>query len=302
MVRELPRPGDSAGVLRSRPVSVHIARFSPRPNARLPHVCRRHEDRRVRSRARRRARRRAAPPGRPHRADRVGELRQPARARGTGLGADEQVRRRLSRASATTAAANTSTSPSSWRSIARRSCSAPTMPTCSRTRARRRTRPRISRCSIRRHDPRHEPRPRRPSDARREGQFLRQAVQGGAVRARSRNRRDRLRAGRAARAGTPSEADHRRLFGVFARHRLGSASARSPMRVGAYFLVDMAHVAGLVAAGIYPSPVPHRRRRHDDDAQDAARSARRPDPRARRTTRSTRNSIRWSSRARRAVR
>jgi glycine hydroxymethyltransferase len=27
--------------------------------------------------------------------------------------------------------------------------------------------------------------------------------------------------------------------------------------VGAYFLVDMAHVAGLVAAGIYPSPVPH---------------------------------------------
>jgi len=27
--------------------------------------------------------------------------------------------------------------------------------------------------------------------------------------------------------------------------------------VGAYFVVDMAHVAGLVAAGIYPNPVPH---------------------------------------------
>ncbi|MBW8367126.1 MAG: serine hydroxymethyltransferase [Arenimonas sp.] len=27
--------------------------------------------------------------------------------------------------------------------------------------------------------------------------------------------------------------------------------------VGAYFFVDMAHVAGLVAAGIYPSPIPH---------------------------------------------
>jgi glycine hydroxymethyltransferase len=27
--------------------------------------------------------------------------------------------------------------------------------------------------------------------------------------------------------------------------------------VGAYFFVDMAHVAGLVAAGIYPNPVPH---------------------------------------------
>lgn len=28
-------------------------------------------------------------------------------------------------------------------------------------------------------------------------------------------------------------------------------------RVGAYLLVDMAHVSGLVAAGVYPSPVPH---------------------------------------------
>ena len=27
--------------------------------------------------------------------------------------------------------------------------------------------------------------------------------------------------------------------------------------VGAYFLVDMAHVAGLVATGLYPSPMPH---------------------------------------------
>ncbi len=28
-------------------------------------------------------------------------------------------------------------------------------------------------------------------------------------------------------------------------------------KVGAYMLVDMAHVAGLVAAGVYPSPIPH---------------------------------------------
>ena len=27
--------------------------------------------------------------------------------------------------------------------------------------------------------------------------------------------------------------------------------------IGAYFLVDMAHIAGLVAAGVYPSPIPH---------------------------------------------
>jgi glycine hydroxymethyltransferase len=28
-------------------------------------------------------------------------------------------------------------------------------------------------------------------------------------------------------------------------------------KVGAYFLVDMAHIAGLVAAGLHPSPIPH---------------------------------------------
>ena len=28
-------------------------------------------------------------------------------------------------------------------------------------------------------------------------------------------------------------------------------------KVGAYLFVDMAHVAGLIAAGVYPSPVPH---------------------------------------------
>ena len=27
--------------------------------------------------------------------------------------------------------------------------------------------------------------------------------------------------------------------------------------VGAYFLVDMAHIAGLVAAGVHPNPVPY---------------------------------------------
>ncbi len=33
-----------------------------------------------------------------------------------------------------------------------------------------------------------------------------------------------------------------------------AAIARS---VGAYFMVDMAHYAGLIAAGLYPNPVPH---------------------------------------------
>ena len=39
-------------------------------------------------------------------------------------------------------------------------------------------------------------------------------------------------------------------------HRLASDSARSPTSVGAYLFVDMAHVAGLVAAGLYPNPMP----------------------------------------------
>ena len=33
--------------------------------------------------------------------------------------------------------------------------------------------------------------------------------------------------------------------------------ARVAKDVGAYFMVDMAHYAGLIAAGVYPSPVPH---------------------------------------------
>ncbi len=33
--------------------------------------------------------------------------------------------------------------------------------------------------------------------------------------------------------------------------------ARVARDVGAYFMVDMAHYAGLIAAGVYPSPIPH---------------------------------------------
>ena len=47
-------------------------------------------------------------------------------------------------------------------------------------------------------------------------------------------------------------------------------------RVGAPMFTDMAHIAGLVAAGVHPEPGAALRLRHDDDAQDAARTARRP--------------------------
>ena len=47
--------------------------------------------------------------------------------------------------------------------------------------------------------------------------------------------------------------------------------------VGAYLLVDMAHVAGLVAVGLYPNPVPICRCCHQHHAQELARPARRAD-------------------------
>ena len=47
--------------------------------------------------------------------------------------------------------------------------------------------------------------------------------------------------------------------------------------VGAKLMVDMAHFAGLVAAGEHPSPST-RRRRHDHDPQDALRASQRDDP------------------------
>ena len=42
--------------------------------------------------------------------------------------------------------------------------------------------------------------------------------------------------------------------------------------VGAIFFVDMAHIAGLVAARLHPEPGAGGRLRHDHDAQDPARA------------------------------
>src|SRR5487761_1294127 len=46
-------------------------------------------------------------------------------------------------------------------------------------------------------------------------------------------------------------------FSAYSRVVDWARFAQIAKSVGAYFVVDMAHVAGLVAAGIYPNPVPH---------------------------------------------
>ena len=126
-----------------------------------------------------------------------------------------------------------------------------------------------------RHGPRHEPRARRPPHARPPAEFLGQALHDRALRRAPGRRADRLRRARAPRRRAQAEDDHRRRERLPARHRLRADPRRSPTACGAAMVTDMAHIAGLVAGGVHPSPVPHSRFRHHHDAQDAARAARR---------------------------
>ena len=167
--------------------------------------------------------------GRPHRADRVGELREPRGHGGAGHRSSPTSTPRATRASATTAAASSSTSPSSSRSTARRSSSTPTPPTCSRTPARRPTR----RCSSRRSKPGdtilgmslpHGGHLTHGSPVNVRGKWFNVVAYG----LDRRDRAHRLRRGGAPRARAQAEAHHRRRVGVFARHRLEALSRRSP--------------------------------------------------------------------------
>jgi glycine hydroxymethyltransferase len=69
---------------------------------------------------------------------------------------------------------------------------------------------------------------------------------------------------------------------AYARHWDFARFREIADEVGAYFMVDMAHFAGLSPAASHPSPVPARPCRHHHDAQDPARPARRHDPHQRR--------------------
>ncbi len=75
-----------------------------------------------------------------------------------------------------------------------------------------------------------------------------------------------------------TEDDHGRGLGLLAHHRTSSASARSRTRFGAWLFVDMAHIAGLVAAGVHPSPMEHAHFVTTTTHNEPARSARGPHP------------------------
>ncbi|MCY1533246.1 hypothetical protein D9M68_685660 [compost metagenome] len=216
-------------------------------------------------------------PGRPYRADRLGELHQPAGDAGPGQRADQQVRRRLPGQALLR-----------WLRVRRQGRAAGHRPRQAAVRRRLRQRPAALRlpgqqrrlpgpAERRRHHPRHEPGPRRPPDPRRQGVVLRQAVQRRAVRPGYRHRPDRLRRSRAPGRGAQAEDDRRRLLRLLQDPRLPALPRH---RRQGRCLALCRHGACRRAGRRRPVPEPAalRRRGHHHHPQDPARSAWRPDP------------------------
>ena len=160
-----------------------------------------------------------APPAGRHRTDRVGEHRLRRRAGSAGLGADQQIRRGLSR-------------PPLLRRLrlCRRGGEPGDRPRQAAVRLRLRQRAAALRragqpggvpgaAAARRHHPGHEPRRRRPPDPRRRAQPVRQVVPRGAVRRAQGRRHPGLRGTGTPRPDRKAEADHRRRLGLSALHR-----------------------------------------------------------------------------------
>ncbi len=179
---------------------------------------------------RRRARRRAAPPAGHPGDDRLGELRPAGGARGGRLGADQQVRRGLSRppllrrlrgGRRRRAAGDRAGQGAVWRRARKR-------PGPRRRPGQQRRLHGADRA--RRHDPRDGPRSRRPPQPRDEAERLRQALRAGRLPRQPRGPAGRHGGGRAACPRAPAEADHRRLVGLSAPARLRRLPRRSPTR------------------------------------------------------------------------
>ena len=192
------------------------------------------------------------------RADRVGELRQRGGARGAGLGAHEQVRRGLSRQALLRRLRVTSTrsrrSPSSARSTLFGAEDANVQPH-SGSQANMavyfsQLKPGDTILAM---NLSHGGHLTHGSPVNFSGKFF-QVVPYGVRERDGRIDYDQVRAPRAQRA---PEDDRRRLHRLSARDRLRAVPRASPTRSGAMLMADIAHFAGLVAAGLHPSPVPH---------------------------------------------
>ncbi len=236
--------------------------------------------RRLRPRDRSRHRRRGTPPGRRRRDDPVGELHLPRGAGRAGLGADQQIRRGLSRAALLRRPG-----------VHRRD-------RAHRARPRLRPLPRRARqraaalgladepgglfrlLEARRHGAGHGPHPRRPPDPRRAGLAHGQGVQLRPLQDLPRpGRRDRLRRADADGEGDAAEDGALRLLLLSARLRLCRVQGGRRRGRARFTMADISHIGGLVAAGRYAQPVRRRLRRRDHHhPQDPARAARRPDP------------------------
>ena len=130
----------------------------------------------------------------------------------------------------------------------------------------------------RRHHPRPRPGARRPPDARDAAQLLRQAL-----RRRRLPRRPRTTTASTwpRSSGWPDERRPKLIiagWSAYPRQLDFAEFRRIADEVGAYLMVDMAHFAGLVAAGLHPSPGAARPRGHLHHAQDPRRPARRRHP------------------------
>ena len=226
-------------------------------------------------------RRRASPTERRHRADRLGELGLPGRARSAGLGPDQQVRRGLPGQALLRRMR-----------VRRRGRAARDRPGEGPLLGRARQRPAalgLAGQHGRLHDgpregrqgPRHGPLARRPSHPRPSALLLGPRVRGRRLRRAARGRTHRLRGARRPRARAPAEAHHRGRVGVRARDRLREIRSRGRRGRGGAHVRHRAHRR---SRDRRPAPLSRAPRavRDDHDPQDAAGPARRPRPLPRR--------------------
>ena len=122
----------------------------------------------------------------------------------------------------------------------------------------------------------HEPGPRRPPHPRHEAQLQRQALRGACLRRPPGHRADRLRRDGGAGPRGPAQAHRRRRQRLSAPVGLRADGGHRPRGRRAAVRRHGPRRRSR-RGGRPPEPVPACRHRHDDDAQDAARPARRPD-------------------------